>query len=249
VLRLLPDRLVIGLFPGHCWLQAGRRIEAVDAGADAPTVAQQFDAAARRGRALAGRRARVEVLLSDAHARVALLPWQPQLLAGPQLQAYAQACLERAGARLDGQWAVHGGYRGFARTGMVAAVPEQLLSALTGTATAHGLRLAGVQPVTGAAYWRRARTLRRRAALFLCEPERLTLLRCGPGGVASIDVQPVGTDVALALRRLVRRDAGERPHRVELWAPHGHTIAPDAFVREYGDVPLRRWAPAAWSRA
>lgn len=240
MLRLWPERLVVGLFPGQCWLRTGRRMEAFDVCADeSDWMAQAFGRAVQGLRGMGVRGRSIDVVLSDSLARCSLLPWQDQQLSVQQLQAYARACFDRAGYGIDTQWTLDAGHRHFRAPGMAVAVKETLLRAMISAAAGQGMRLRTVTPLTSLAYWRHSPgRYRQHCMLFLHEVDRVTLLRWEDGRIAALDVQPVAANVNIALRRLIQRQPARAVSRVDVWSFQPTAVPSDVLVAQFPDVPV-----------
>jgi hypothetical protein len=252
VLRLWRSRLRGGLFPGAAWVQARARQLLLpvlpDEGGE--QLGLLVDALALQCARTGGVGTRVELLVSDALARSAALPWQDQLLSPEQLRLYAQACFECAGVEVDDGWAIHCGFRHFGRPGLAVAVRKAWLDDATSRMAAHGLRLNKVIPVTAAAYWRQPAGIGRMAGLLLlAEPGRLTALHSEGGKFVALEVEPAGVDPAVALRRLLRRSgAGQPPATVQIWQSRAGMVDAALVAQHFAGARIRTLAADTWSR-
>lgn len=208
MLRLWPDAMAIGLFPAQSWLRFGkkslRREVPLDAGIDflLAQLDAMFDEAAPR----VGRFAHAEVFVSDSFSRSMLVPWQPALDTDDQIQGYGRACLESNGAIVDGEWAVHCGFRRHGAPGFVAALPASLVELARDRLLARGVRLQSVMPVAAAAYWyHRAPKSAGTSILLLEEVRRLTAFVYRGGQLVSLEVEPAFAGTLDASKRLFNR--------------------------------------------
>lgn len=205
--RLLPETVTIGLFPGTCWLRRGGRDTEHACGAGPQALLQSLESLLDGQAKPVGRRGRVQIQVSDSLAAIAVLPWQEQLRAADELHAYAHACFEQQGIRLDEGWVMQTAYRRFRSGGLAYALPQAWLAQLLGLLAKRGLRLQSVLPISAAAYWRaQGASLHGQDLLLIQEAQRLTALIYEDGSLLAHDVQPVtGDGLAAAGGRLLRR--------------------------------------------
>ncbi|MCU6501537.1 hypothetical protein LPN04_27435 [Rugamonas sp. A1-17] len=205
--RLLPETVTIGLLPGQCWLRRGARDTEYAGSAGPQALLHSLEFMLDKQTRPLDKRARVQVQVSDSLAAITVLPWQEQLSAADELRAYAHACFEQQGVRLDEGWAMQTGYRRFRAGGLAYALPQAWLAQLMSVLEARGLRLQSVLPVSAAAYWRgQGGRLPGQELWLLQEAQRLTALVYEGGSLLAIDVQPVTEDgIAAAGGRLLRR--------------------------------------------
>lgn len=206
MLRLWPEVLEIGLFPGQCWLRRGARLSRADGGAG---YQQQLEAL--RGLLAGetrrfGRFARADVFVTDAHAQIALLPWQANLQTQAQMNAYGKACLDAKGQCSEGEWSVHAGFRHFGAHGLAAAMLAGLVTQLRDVLASVNVQLRSVAPASAAAYWyHRPSGKRGTSVLLFSDASRLTAAVYEDGRLSAIDVESVFGATGLAASRLERR--------------------------------------------
>lgn len=257
MLRLWRRPLRAGLFPGALWVRRGRAQVALPpaAGESDSDLLASLDALAARCLHDGGIGAGVDLLVSDSIARNVVLPWQEAPLTPAQEHAYAQACLERSGVDLDIGWTLHSGFRHFGQVGLAMALPTAWLDDARGRFAAQGLLLRRVTPVTAAAYWAAPAGIGRAPGLLLlAEPGRITAVHRHGGRFAGLDVEPAGTDWALALRRLLNRmraldrPAAVKPAAIQLWQAHAGLIDRALVAREFPGARVHDLAPGIWSK-
>lgn len=255
MLRLWPETLHAGLFPGHAWLAGGTRREPLQrhpAAIDGAGLLNELQAMFALLPPSAGRRRHLHLLVSDSLAAVTTLPWQERLHGQGEMAAYADACFERGGLTLDGSWVKHNGFRQFRHAGIAYALPQAWLSALVAMCAAHQVRLQSVLPVSAASYWRLRRQPKRGVGwLLLTEARRVTGLVYRDGSLAAIDVQPVTSDTATAGARLLRRLSARYPAplQVRYWSPDGAVASsPPSFIGTHlTDAAVIQLGREAWN--
>lgn len=207
---LWPEYLTLGVFPGACWLQlpggpmvAGADIDRTSSHLD---LLDAVDALLERRAGSWGKRASVEVVVSDTIGLTVALPWQENLSAPEHLRSYARVLLESQHA-IDGKaWTVEAGFRHFRNTGVGVALPEEWLARLVERLALRGLRLRGVLPVSAVAYWQAKNVGARGQSLLLIEEAtRATALVYRNQRLHAIDAQPLLGDAGEAGERLCRR--------------------------------------------
>lgn len=251
---LWPETITAGLFPGQCWLLRG----GVETPFESPAEADPAAMLAALATALAvspaskRRRGRLHVLVSDSAAAMVALPWQEQLTAALELQAYAGACFEQQGRLLDERWVMQTGFRHFGATGLAYALPQDFLQELRDLGARAGLTLETVLPASAAAYWRQgARQRGGQRLILLQEPRRITGLIYTNGRLVGMDVQAVMGSGEAAGTRLLRRIGAEyeKISEVHYWSSF-RSISPPAidFIRDsLVDVTVLPLPKHAWS--
>ncbi|WP_373987772.1 hypothetical protein [Duganella sp. BuS-21] len=223
MLRLWPETLQAGLFSGGCWLRRGAadllmpevtRLESADSdllvslaamlAAHAPTL--------RKG-------SRIDVLVSDSVAMLAVLPWQEQLSTPSELHGYALACFEQQSIELTDGWTLQTAFRHHRAAGLAYAVRTDWISQLLVILQTADLSLRSVLPISAAAYLRhRPPSPNKPSTLLLSEAKRITALSYGGRCLHSVDVEPLTTGAGAGLR-LVKRLAASSglASQVSLW--------------------------------
>lgn len=237
MLRLWPETLHGGLFAGAAWLstKGGRDMpERSPASVQADHLLAELEAMLAALPPASGRRRVLHLKVSDSLAKIAVLPWQQQLQAQAELQAYAQACFERNGMALDATSVMQVGFRHFGRSGLAYALPRAWLGAVVALCQQHQIQLQSVLPVSAAAYWRLPPTaMRLPGVVLLVEAQRVTALAHRADELSLIDVQPVTGDAVAASERLLRRLLAHQPScsTVRYWSASASAAAP-AVIRE-----------------
>ncbi len=253
--HLWPETITVGLFADQCWLRRGRALSLVaghgQAAAPERLLSSLTELLAGQARP-AAKRARLHVLVADSAAAIAALPWQDKLTGAEEWGAYAHACFERQGQALDEGWALQTGFRHFRGAGLAYAMPQAWLGELREVAARAGLRLAGVLPVSAAAYWRHGGPRGPAPeALLLAEAHRITGQLWARGRLLGVDVQPLIGGVHASGARLLRRMSALQPDigSVQWWSSAvGEEEVPLAFIGEtLPEARLVRLAREVWS--
>lgn len=204
MLRLWPEQITVGLFPGNCWLRWRGQSSTfmTDADAGASTLASAFDTILGQAGA---RSARVDIISSDKVSHIVGLPWQEQLRTETERYAYALAAFNHAGISVDADWVCTTAFRRYRELGLGIATPAAWLEQLEAIARNRGCRLRTVLPVSAAAYWAPRKQLGDGSAWMLLEEYgRLTSLCFERGELAAYEAQPVSGDMPGG-ERLLRR--------------------------------------------
>jgi hypothetical protein len=218
---LWPDRFIAGVFPETGWLHRAGAKElnrfTVDS-TDRKSVAQGLDLLLEGQRW--GRRASLELLVSDSLARVIHLPWQDSVTTEEQRAAYARACFDQAGMVLDDDWLVQAAFRHFRGAGFGYALPRSLVSQVRDQLIERRMALRSIMPLSASAYWRnRCGVHGKRSALMLEEHGRVSAILFDGKRCAGMYAQPTGVGALDAARRLLRTVDAVFPSisRVQLW--------------------------------
>lgn len=250
MLRLWPEVLEVGLFPGECWLRRGAQVARAASG---PGMAQQLEAlrgllAGEKRRF--GRFSRADVFLSDGHAQLALLPWQVNLRTQAQMNAYGRACFEAKGLCSEGTWSLHTGFRHFGGQGMAAAVPHELVAQLRELLVDAKVGLRSVMPASAAAYWHHRPVQRRGTSVLLfSETGRLTVAVHQQGRLSSLDVEPVFGTSGSAASRLEKRVQLRYPsiQQIEILAGTVREWELERLREVFSGVAISQLKHARWS--
>jgi hypothetical protein len=157
------------------------------------------------------RGSRLALVLPSAHARYALLPWNPALTGVPAADAaWLQACFEDIHGPRARDWVCLGAAPRWGRPTLACAVDRLLLERLDALAAARGLRLTQVQPALVHA-WNAVRATLAAGPLWCVLAEaggltNLTLLRLEAGAALHLKSLPgrwTGTTAA-ATQALIR---------------------------------------------
>lgn len=209
MLRLWHKPMLIGLFPGECWLRHGDARELVRVatdGNDWPAVTAGIGKLLAAPELSGHRPSHVDVVISDSLASICVMPWQTNLHKQSELNVYAQLCFEQAGQACDDQQAVYAEFRDYGRPGLAYALPAARAAALQAALGEHGLRLRSLLPLSAAAYFRRRKAARvGRHMLMMIEASRVTSLVQDARGTLAFDVEAVTTSIDLATKRQLKR--------------------------------------------
>jgi hypothetical protein len=199
-----------------------------------------------------GRFARADVYLSDAHARMALVPWQANLRTATQANAYGRAMLESRGMVSEEGWSVHSGFRHCGEAGLASALPSALVDRLKGELADVGVALRSALPVSAAAYWYHRPAHRKgTSVLLLDEPGRLTAAIHVAGRLCALDVEPVVGPVGLAAGRIEKR-VQLRCTQIQHVEVHAPTVAewrPDRLAGVFENAGIMMLPRVRWSAA
>lgn len=250
---LWPEYLTLGVFPGACWLQpaGGPMVGLAEIDRPGPhvDVLDAVDALLERRAGGWGKRATVEVVVSDTIGLTVALPWQDNLSTPEQVRAYARVLLESQHA-IDGKaWTIDAGFRHFKSMGVGVALPEEWLARLVERLALRGLRLRGVLPVSAVAYWQARRlSARGQSVLLLEEGTRATALVYRDKRLHAIDAQPLLGDAGEGGERLCRRLQAlyGNVREVALWSLSDSELFAGAVKRCLPDVapltlPVGHW--------
>ena len=211
MLRLWPKKIVVGLFPQHCWLRAGKRPLASMAMPDTAGLSGMlgaFDALLTQYSMVLNRGDRLIVTVSDTMAAIAGLPWQEAIRTAEELDVYARICFEKMQCALGEGWVLQSQFRHYQAMGLAYALPVAWLEPLDAIARAHGVRLESVMPVSAVAFGRYRRPRAGCAALLLHEASKINALVIGPAGVLDFVMEPGTRNPAESARRLLLRLSG-----------------------------------------
>jgi len=218
---LWPDPMIIGLFPGECWLKQGRLAQRTESSNNVSIESVLNDVATLLADAPVrkSRFACADVYLSDSFARTTLMPWQGSLETEEQIRAYGQACLEAPGFPVDESSAVHSGFRWHGSPGMVTAISIKLIESLCEMLGARGIKLRSVMPVSSAAYWHHAPKRGSAPVLLLGDAKRFTAFVYGGSRIVAMDVEPMLGQSHDSGKRLLNRLrlSGVQPSTIECW--------------------------------
>lgn len=221
---LWPERVIAGLFPGHCWLQRGDIVDTHVgdfSGADQLLLAldEMISAQEKPLRKGSG----LQLLVSDSMAHIIPLPWQELLTSPEELRNFAKVMFDERGTALDDAWIVQTGFRHFRSTGIALAVRRQWMAQLLELLAARGLKLVSVLPVSVAAYWRHRWAQMEKQIVLLHEPGRVTAMLGKEGRFLDLDVQPITGATEQAATRLLKRVAlmHEEIQNVAEWHAEG----------------------------
>ncbi|MBB3121516.1 hypothetical protein [Pseudoduganella violacea] len=208
MLRLWPERVRIGWFPGRCLLAGGEQAAVeLDSGMTPSSLLAGMDALLAMRKPGPRRRAILDIVLSDSAAELVRLPWQPTVQGPQALRMYAMAAFSRQGQAIGEAHAVQTAYRYYGMDGIAYAVPSEWLEALAQGLLAQGLELGSVLPLSVDTYWRRKTAIAGRTLVLLQEPNRLTLHTYQGRQLLMLDAEAVAGPAEQACLRLLRRAA------------------------------------------
>lgn len=234
---LWPETYYAGLFPGHCWLQRGRKAPP-QALQSAPTfdplallraLEQMLDEQTKSAR----KGSRVVITVSDSMATTVPMPWQEALSRPAEIDSYAQICFEKAGMSIDADWVMRAEFRHFGGMGLAYALPRAWLEELLTLTQAKGLRLTAVLPLSAAAYCRqRFRNKKGSTLLLLQEAHRSSAMVYGKEGLLGYDVEPLTRSLDETRLRLLRRVASGYADiaRVACWSSDASEPEPSKAI-------------------
>jgi hypothetical protein len=222
---LWPETVLVGLFPGHCWLDrpgAEKVFVPIGPGEDfAPQMLQELDALLESQLAKLEKGTRFSLTVSDSFSLLACLPWHAQLTSSGELHGYAAACIEKQGVDVGTGWTLHAEFRMHGGQGLAHAFPTAWLQALDALFKRRNMNLVDVLPVSARAYWKGIKSTRKAQELILLsEPERLSALIYDATGLVAMDVEPRAGQPEESGRRLLRRVAAfhESISKIQVWS-------------------------------
>lgn len=257
MLRLWPETIHIGLFPGQCWSHR-----------DATETTESLRLASSRDpqellRALEiilddpenhiRKDSRLIITVSDSLGSITTLPWQDALTGSRELQNYAKAYFARQGVVVDDDWILATDFGKFKGMGIAYILPRQFVKELVELIEKRGLRLTAILPISALIYSRFKPQLKIKEAsalLLVREKLRTSALIYNAKGWCAYDVEPVTTSAQEpGLRLLSRINArfGEI-NSITCWTPElpEQTPAIDFIHALLPDVLLRNLTRAAW---
>ncbi|MEH6459738.1 hypothetical protein [Chitinimonas sp. JJ19] len=249
---LWPDRLHVGLFPGHCWLQQGKAITETSIACPQPDdYLLALDALLDKPSKALHPGSRLALTVSDSLAASIALPWQAELTETAELEAYARICFENAGIEVGADWALATYFRRYGAQGLAYALPAAWLEQVLASLQRRNLRLQGVLPASAAAYSLHAFPAKQALSLLLLrEPTRITALVYAQGKLQARDVEPVTRSEQEAGNRLLRRLSVQHGEfaRVDTWSPFGpEADAPARYIAaSWPTAEVRTFARTAW---
>lgn len=248
MLRLWPEKITVGLFPGHCWLRRRGQVSTVETNinADAGALVSALDALLEKAK---GRGANVDIIVSDKMARIVALPWQDQLRGEAERHAYALAAFGYAGVSVDDSWVCSTAFRRHCEQGLGIACRAEWLEQLEAIVQHHGNKLRTAMPVSVAAFWAPRNALGKgRSWVLVEECDRVASLSFNGGRLDGYDAQPTAGDTQ-GVMRLLRRQVLTTglPTMISAWRVDGElrsslfeVLAPEAKVnslpRHYWDI-------------
>lgn len=224
MLRLWPKVLRVGVFQREVLVQAGRKGEHIISDIDTSDfgrVAAKAREAAKRylGQAETAN-LRVELTLSDAFARVALLPWQPALSDREEVDAYARLCLEAAIPEVNESWNVLTHRAAFGAQGLALAMRAVQLQAIESAFRQCNLHLVQVRPTLSRLIdWARKQS---RANVLQVDGRVICLFRMTAGNLDYLEFEIEADSVRAAIARLAARcntSVSSRSNTIHVWQP------------------------------
>jgi hypothetical protein len=238
VLPLWPETLYVGLFPGQCTLQRGRKapvlawsmptiFDITDILQTLERVLDEQDQPVRKG-------ARLVVTVSDSIAAIAPLPWQEALTRPAEIDSYAHICFEKLGIAIDESWVMRAEFRHFGGVGLAYALPRNWVNALVALADAKGMQLAAVLPLSATVYCKQRIDRKSGTTLLLLqEANRMSAMIYSKEGLLGYDVEPYARSRDDTMLRLLRRIASGYANvtRVSCWSTNvAQSTAPTEII-------------------
>jgi hypothetical protein len=183
---------------------------------------------------IAGRGARVSVILSNRLVRYLLIPCSRELTSDEELRAWVQHHFQKVfgaeASRQDFRWQTQGEGEPL----VASAVDQTLLEALEATVTSSGQQLISVEPYFASSF-NRFRHLFTHSSHWwaLLEPQLMTLALMHGGRFASLRAHVAGPDWAERLPVWLERERavcehGQTPREVFVYAPEAaHGVWPE----------------------
>lgn len=154
----------------------------------------------------------VAVVLSNHFVRYLLLPWQEDLSAPAEVEAWARMHFEQTYGAAAAQWTIRTCDGGYGQPQLACAVDTALVDQIGPCLAGQGMRLASLQPLLMAAYNDERRQLKGQTAFAIVEAGRLCLGLMGPLGWREIASRRAGADAAATLEQeLATLDAQVEP--------------------------------------
>ena len=256
MLRLWPDSISVGLFPGQCWLHS-RRIKQepscnLGLSTDPQALLHALETMLDDKASVIRKGSRLTIVVSDSIAALVTLPWQEELRSTEELASYATACFENQGIVMDDSWVMRTEFRRYQAMGIAYALPKAWLTQLLELLKVRGLRLQGVIPISAAAYCAEQRpTTQHQRLVLLQENHRTSAFIYDQSGLVGMDVEPVVTSREVSGTRLLRRISARfnAITDVGLWSPElaEQTPKADFIVACLDKVTVQQLDRGAWS--
>jgi hypothetical protein len=252
VLRLWPDSISAGLFPGQCWLRS-RRIKQepslnLGLSTDPQALLHALEVMLDDRAGVIRKGSRLTIVVSDSIGALVTLPWQKELRSPEELASYAKACFENQGIVMDESWVMRTEFRRYQAMGIAYALPQTWLMQLIELLKVRGLRLQRVIPISAAAYCAEQQPAKQNQRLVLLqESHRTTAFTYNKSGLVGIDIEPVVTSREVSGTRLLRRISARfnKITYVGLWSPE---LAEQRHAADYIQACLEKVTVQALDR-
>jgi hypothetical protein len=255
VLRLWPETLYVGLFPGQCWLQS-RRIAAEPSlclaqATDTQALLSALETMLDDKASLWRKGSRVVLSVSDSVGALLTMPWQEELRSPDELSSYATVCFENQGVVIDENWVMRTEFRQHCSTGIAYALPQAWLSQLRALLDVRGLRLQRVLPISAAAYCAESSAAKQGKRLILLqEAYRISAFIYEGQRLVAFDVEPIVTSKEVSGKRLLRRISARYGEIAQagIWSPELPEQAPaaDYISNCLTDVTVQTFTRSVW---
>lgn len=253
MLRLLPDRVYVGLFGKDAWVARGAKQEPFPAPSSLPldgTPAEMLDVLLQMAPSR-HRPGTLSIMLPSAMACCVSLPWSPHLHSIEEMHGYALAHLEQAGMGAGESHAVHAEFRHYGAQGFAYAVSKELLALLHTVSARHSLELTTVHPIGAIAHLaaQPARGPGDELTLVVEEAAVSALLMSGTG-LQNYDAEPAIGGQRAAMRRLMTRFAasGVAFKNITLCAPGDDDELARLAMSLEGQTLVRSVKPHEWRK-
>lgn len=110
--------------------------------------------------------AEASVVVGDAYARYALIPWPEGMTAESDLKRYSQVYFEDLFGDDFSMWEIKTDWRAYRQSGMAAALQKEFAGELRGLLAKHGIRVVSLQPNLAFAFNRWRKNHRQHEALL-----------------------------------------------------------------------------------
>jgi hypothetical protein len=255
VLRLWPEAIYIGLFPGHCWLQRGAKGEMqfvpspMEQNGDAllgqlQRMLDNLTPALTKG-------AQMRVVVSDAIASIITLPWQEQISRPIEIASYAKVCFGKQGIVVDEDSLLHAEFRHFGGKGVAYALPCKWVQSLQDMLGAKQARLKTVLPLSAVVYFRQGLSKKTMLNLSLLqESGHISALIWGGNGLAGHDVEVIARSPEAAQHRLLQRVAATygKIDQIDSWriGPDNKSMDTQALAKQFGEIKIDSLKKTVW---
>ena len=237
MLPLWPETIYVGLFPGHCWLQRGRKATAQDfpssSGFDPADLLLTLERMLSEQTEPLHKGSRLVITVSDGIASITPLAWQEDLRRPAEIESYARIFYEKLGMTVSDDWVMRAEFRHFGGMGLAYALPRDWLKALLELIGAKGLRLLEVMPLSATAFYKqRFKNMSDCSLLLLQEMNRTSAMIYGKDGLCGYDVEPLSRSANETRLRLLRRVGADHRNiaRVSCWSTDASESIPPAGI-------------------
>jgi hypothetical protein len=247
VLRLLPDKLRVGLFGASSWIRSNN---GETLGRLSPTALHTkdgllglLDAVLNEHREKARKGSFVDIVTSDALFSIITFPWQDALTTTDELKTYALLQISDSTVQHCLDLRVHVLQSHFGETGIAYSVTQPLLIEMTDIVSKHGFQLRRITPLSAVMYSKCTVGFQQNSVLaFAVDGQRATAHLYRNLRLVSYEVEPIASELQGVLKRLFARTlrGNDTPNVIQLWCAHDENVDRNSTMQYFsgGDMPI-----------